>query len=288
MPLDTAYKRLVDLLERKCSNVIVVLDEVDKLRGDDLIYILTRINTDLINSRLSTVLISNNIRYKEFLDSRVLSSLGGENIVFSPYNAIQLEEILRKRVENCLKPNILDDDVIPLCAAIAAQQNGDARHAIDLLRVSIEIGERNADKKITISHVKQARNKIEIDYINETIKNLPEHYKFVLYSVSKLDAKNKTEGLIQRITTGEIYKLYHLLCNKSLLNPLSERRISDIISEFETLGIVYTKIVSKGRQGRTREICLSTHPQKILQYLCEDQIFSNILGVKVSNQTRFV
>ena len=37
---------------------------------------------------------------------------------------------------------------------------------------------------------------------------------------------------------------------------LTQRRVSDIISEFDMLGVVNAKVISKGRYGRTRDISL--------------------------------
>ena len=71
---------------------MIVLDEIDKLvkkSGDDTLYNLTRINSDLKRSKVSIIGISNDLSFKDFLDPRVLSSLSEEEIVFPPYNAPQ-------------------------------------------------------------------------------------------------------------------------------------------------------------------------------------------------------
>jgi len=77
--------------------------------------------------------------------------------------------------------------VIPLCAAYAAQEHGDARRALDLLRVSGEIAERIKSSKVLEAHVKQAQEKIEIDRIVEVVRTLPSQSKLVLLSVVLLD-----------------------------------------------------------------------------------------------------
>ena len=133
----------VDTTRKPGEVTIIVLDEVDKLKGDEVLYTLTRINSDLANNKVSVIGISNDLKFTEFLDPRVKSSLGEESMIFAPYDATQLEDILTQRAKMALKDGVLDDSVIPLCSALAAREHGDARRALDLLRVAAE-GARGA------------------------------------------------------------------------------------------------------------------------------------------------
>jgi Cdc6-like AAA superfamily ATPase len=40
---------------------------------------------------------------------------------------------------------------------------------------------------------------------------------------------------------------------------LTQRRVSDVIAEFDLLGIINAKVISKGRYGRTREVSVVTN-----------------------------
>ena len=118
--------------------LVIVLDEIDKLvkkSGDDTLYNLTRINAELSKSKVSIIGISNDLSFKDFLDPRVLSSLSEEEIVFPPYNAPRLVDILAQRAEAAFVKGAITDGVIPLCSALAAQEHGDARRTLDLLRI---------------------------------------------------------------------------------------------------------------------------------------------------------
>ena len=88
-------------------------------------------------------------KFTEFLDPRVKSSLGEENMIFPPYNAGELQDILNQRVGIALKTDTIDEDVVPLCSALAAQEHGDARRALDLLRMSAELAERSKSLRIS-------------------------------------------------------------------------------------------------------------------------------------------
>ncbi|MFQ5974737.1 MAG: ORC1-type DNA replication protein [Candidatus Hydrothermarchaeales archaeon] len=268
-PTDKVYKTFIEAVDRRKRYIIIVLDEIDRLvanNGDSVIYNLTRINADLKNARVSIVGISNDLKFTSYLDARVQSSLGEEEIVFSPYNAKQLEDILNQRAERAFKIGVLNEYVIPLCAALAAREHGDARRALDLLRVSGEIAERECIERVTEAHVRKAKEKIESDHVVEVVRTLPTQSKLVLYAVILFEERGGG-----RITTGDVYKLYKSLCRRISLDTLTSRRVSDLILELDLLGIFDTAVVSKGRYGRTREITLEV-PTVGIRLVIEDDV----------------
>lgn len=260
LPTDEVYKIFFDVVDKKRQVVILVLDEIDQLInkvGDGVIYNLTRINEDLKNSQISLVGISNDLLFVDKLDPRVKSSLSEEEVVFPPYNAIQIQNILRERSSIAFKKDVIETGVIEKCAAYAARDHGDARRALELLRVSGEIAERSSSPSVKIEHIDEAEENIEKDRIFEVIKIQPKQYQITIYSILSLQSKKNL------IFTGEIYEFYKQLCSRVGLRPLTQRRISDILAELDTLGIINTKVISKGRYGRTREIVLSVNGSTI-------------------------
>jgi len=286
-PTDEVYTKVKSMMDKEKCVTVIVLDEIDKLKGDEALYSLSRINSELENARVSVIGISNDLKFTEFLDPRVKSSLGEENMIFYPYDAEQLQDILRDRVKTALKPGIIDDEVIPLCAALSAQEHGDARRALDLLRVSAELTERVNAAKITKKHVRAAQNKIEIDRITEVVRTLPNQSKLILYSIMLLDKQNKKDGRNQAIVTGEVYEIYKELCKKTRYNSLTQRRVVDLISELDMLGIITARVISKGRHGRTTEIRMSSS-KELLNVLHEDDMFKELANYKMRSQTRLI
>jgi cell division control protein 6 len=202
------------------------------------------------------------------LDSRVKSSLSEEEIVFPPYNAVQIQDILRERATKAFKTGILNDGVIQKCAAYAAREHGDARRALELLRVAGELAERKNKENVMIEDIDEAEDKIERDRLIDMVKTHPKQFQATLYPILILGQNKKTN-----IMTGDVYELYKSICNKSGLRPLTQRRVSDIIGELDMLGIINTKVISKGRFGRTREINVSLPSaieKKILSILEEE------------------
>jgi len=257
--------------------LIVVLDEIDALvRGhqdDSLLYELTRINEELVQSWIGIVGVSNDLHFKEFLDPRVLSSLSEEEVVFRPYLANELYDILLDRAKLAFSGDILSESSLRLCAALAAGEHGDARRALDLLRVAGELAEREGARRIEEEHVKCAQHKIEHDRVAEVLKSLPAHSKIVL--VCAYVASNQApEGVI----TGDIYEVYRELCSVAGLDPLTQRRVSGLVNELDVMGILNARVVSFGRYGRTKKIRLGVSPRVIVETYSEDALVGRLFG----------
>ena len=254
LPTDHIYRIFFELIDSEKQNIILVLDEIDALiekTGDEILYNLTRINQDLKNAKLSIVGISNNISFTNNIDPRVKSSLSEEEIVFSPYDANQLRDILTQRAKEAFNKGVLEGGVIAKCSALAAQEHGDARRALDLLRMAGEIAERTGELRITTEHVDRAQEKLETDRIEETVRGQPRQSQAVLSAIIKLSEEGAKD-----IQTGDVFTHYEKMCRPAGLKPLTQRRISDLIGELDMLGIINAKVISKGRYGRTREINL--------------------------------
>ena len=268
-PTDKVYRAFLESLDGVSQGVVIILDEVDKLvqkSGDDIIYNLTRINSELKKARVSIIGISNDLKFKDYLDARVQSSLSEEVVVFKPYDARQLEDILNQRAALALKPDVLDEYVIPLCAALAAREHGDARKALDLLRVSGEIAERESAPRVIEKHVRKAKDRIEADSIVEAVRTLPTQSKILLYSIVVFEERKH-----RVITTGDVYEVYSTICRRMGLDILTQRRVSDLLSELDLMGIINSTVVSKGRYGRTRQIHLVV-PLVGIRMVLEDDI----------------
>ena len=272
LPTDEVYNKFFKLVESAgYAAMVLVLDEIDQLvkkAGDEIIYNLTRINSEISETQISIVGISNNLVFTDTLDPRVRSSLSEEEIVFPPYNALQIQDILKKRGELSFKEDAIEDGVIAKCAAFAAREHGDARRALELLRVAGELAERKSLSKVRIDHLDEAEDKIEKERMLEIVKTQPKQSQVALLSIIFLLEKQK-----KAMYTGDVYEVYKKLCMKTDLRPLTQRRISDIIGELDMLGIINATIISKGRYGRTREIRSSmghTLKQKIKLILTKE------------------
>jgi len=251
-PTDRVFNELIRRMDQRGGVFVIVLDEIDHLVrkvGDDLLYNLTSLNSSLKKARACVIGISNDLKFTDFLDPRVRSRLGQLDVLFKPYDAEQLQDILRQRALQGLNEGVIGPGVIELCAALAAQEHGDARCALDLLRISAEKAEKEGENSVNQNHVRVAQSQIEADQMTPVISSLPSQQKLVLAAV----LLNEQNGL-RNVQTGQVYDIYRQACKHIRQNPLTQRRISGLISNLDMLGLVTARTVSKGRYGRSKEI----------------------------------
>ncbi|PNV80027.1 MAG: cell division control protein Cdc6 [Fervidicoccus sp.] len=268
-------KRLFKKVEALNGRVVVVLDEIDflvKKQGDDILYKLIRMNEELSGSSVSIIGITNDLNLIEMLDPRVKSSLGEEEVVFPPYDAVQLKSILDERASLAFYDGALGEDVIPLCAALAAREHGDARKALDLLRMAGELAERAGKSKVTREDVEMARGELEKDKVYEVVSSLPLHAKLILASILDLTTSRDSA------TTGEIFNEYSKKTALLGLETVTQRRVTDIISELDMMGLISARVVSRGRYGKTKVVKIQANRKSIETALKEDELIEHLFG----------
>jgi cell division control protein 6 len=209
---------------------------------------------------VSIIGISNVVNFIETLEPRVKSSLSTETIMFPRYNAVQILDILRQRTALAFQDGVIENGVLEKCAALLGQENGDVRRAIALLRTAAEICEREKQQTVTLSHLEKAEESMESTAVIDFVKVQPRQHHATLCAI--LTACGQRQ---HPVFTGEIYEHYQEICRKASLRPLTQRRVSDIIQEFDMVGLITSKVISKGRYGRTREIHLALPASTVAQ-----------------------
>ncbi len=280
---ERVYNILWEKIDQSPKVVVVVLDEIDRFvykSGDDTLYHLTKINDDLKNAKVSLIGISNDLKFTEMLDPRVRSRLSDEKIVFPPYDADQLKDILRQRAEIAFEGDVIEEGVIALCAAVEAHEHGDARRALDLLRVAAELTERSKEEHITENHVIKAKNKIELDCVIEAVRTLPVQSKLVLMSILIGEENGNDKQM-----TGDVYSTYRILARKASKGILTQRRVADLISELDMMGLVSARVKSFGRGGRTKIITVSVPLMETRHVLEKDPMMEPVKGMKLKTQS---
>lgn len=271
LSIGEATSRILQFIQEKKFGLILIIDEIDSLvdkSGDDVLYSFTRANQQMTKGGfISLIGISNSLDFKDKLDPRVRSSLSEEEMVFNPYTIEQLRRILNERSKIAFKDGAITDAAINLCAAMAGREHGDARKAIDLLRVGAEIAERENASKVDEKHVRAAQEKIERDAPYVLLKNAPAHMKLVILAIAK-----SKDG-----HTGEVYDLYTAFCKHVDQEPLTQRRVTQMVSKLDLLGLVATDVVNQGRYGRSQKIKIKMPLTTIKEALKEDSAFSTLI-----------
>ncbi len=280
LPTDALLVKVTERLEKSCAGTVcfVVLDEVDvlvKKTGDETLYHLSRMNAQLQSAKIAIIGISNELNFKDLLSSRVLSSLSEEEILFPPYNAGELGDILAARAERSFQPGILEDAVVPLCAALAAKEYGDARKALALLRRAGELAERKGKQMVTEDLVYLAQEDMSRDCVEDFLSRSPLQLRIVLLAVYLLQKHG-----IESIRTGEVYATYCELYRwVEKDTPLTLRRVTQLIKELNLIGILETKTRSEGRRGRSTYIKIQTSLAQIQRSFTTDARLGNLVDI---------
>ena len=273
LAISEVFKRILTSIDESKINAIFVIDEIDYLAqlvsktGKDILYQLTRANERLKQGSLTLVGISNDLTFKEKLDPRVISSLGEEEVVFTNYNVEQIKKILEERIKDAFIPNSVADSALNLCAALAGGEHGDARRAIDLIRVAGEIAERQQSDKVTEDHVREASLKIEENKEETSLKSYPLHEKLVILAIMKAGGSS----------TGEIYSSYKGLCKVVGRDELTQRRVTQMLSEIELSGIITGRLIHQGIHGRTKKYKLTISSEMIKKTFKDDLTLQDIV-----------
>ena len=273
LSISEVFNRIISIIEKNSLNTVFVVDEIDYLAelvsktGKDVFYSLTRANERLKKGSLTLVGISNDLTFKERLDPRVLSSLSEEETVFTNYTVGQIKEILEERIKVAFIPKTIEQAAINLCAAMSGQEHGDARRAIDLLRIAGEIAEREQSDAVKEEHIRKAALKMEEDKETTALNSYPLHEKLLILAVMKANGSS----------TGGIYQSYKNLCKTTRQKELTQRRVTQMLSEIEMTGLISGKIIHQGMHGRTKKFSLTLNADTIKKAFKDDLALEDLL-----------
>ncbi len=263
--LEELMLRIEASLDSYRGYLVLFVDEVDNVRRDKDTFLsfLVRRLPQRIPARLVLVFASNRLNWSDNLDPRVRSFLKLNELVFKPYNAIDLQHILKIRVQKALRPGAVESGVIEKIAGLASHDHGDARRAVALLARSAYLAEK-AGSTITLDLVDQSVDQIEQDKYITMIRTAPVQLQAAMAAV--IHAAGKTPD--QAVGTGQAYDSYRRFCDRTGLRPLTARAFGDLLNELDIYSFIRARIQSRGRHGRTREIQIDL-PDDILARIHE-------------------
>ncbi|GGN25449.1 orc1/cdc6 family replication initiation protein [Halarchaeum nitratireducens] len=270
---DLLYEELHDLNE----TIIIVIDEIDSIgSNDDLLYELPRArkNGHLEDQWISVIGISNDLEFRDNLSPKVKDSLYDNEIEFAPYDATQLTSILERRADRAFYDGVLAEDVIPLCAAFAAQDEGSARQAIRLLYKAGELALNNEQDSVAEVHVREARDILERKRIEEGMRSLTNQDQLALLSVVALEVAGETPT-----RTRYVYQKYKSIADRLDTNQLVERRVRDHLQSLGMQGFLIAESRNRGIQGGNHyRFELKTDLETTLDILREDNRLHDLVA----------
>ena len=196
-------------------------------------------------------------------------------MVFKPYTPEELEAIITDRVSEAFFEDTVSPEAIKLCAAISGAEHGDARKALDLIRIAGEIAEEMGANKVEPIHVQMARDRIEKDKTTEVILSLPLHSRLVLTAIYLCLRDSGLDGVKSSVAYSKYCELANLLSSR----PLSNRRFIGLVKELSVLGLLDKRIENYGRRGgRVTIIKLAIPMPRLERILKEDSVISDFLS----------
>ena len=282
VPNKKKWRELYRLINEHYDTVVFILDELDMLVGrrdmdepafSRLLYQLSRAgSTDEITAQVSVTAITNDTKMMESVGSRALSSFTPEDVHFSDYDANQLREILWAR-EDAFHEDALSDDVIPLAAAFAAQTNGDARKAIDLMRTAGSIAEKTGADKVREEHVREAQDKVEKNRVLEVTRGISTQKKLCLFATAAVAREAGTGAARSPIG----YRVYQYLTGTLDSDQYHQETYVNKMKELTTYSLVETERKSQGpHSGSYLEFTFGENPETIIETLREDSRLDDV------------
>ena len=268
----------ITTLEKK-KLFVLALDEFDVIfydkRGNpsDFVYKLVEMQAELKSKGCLAMIftVSNNVLSDYDLDDRIRSRIGNSEIFFKPYTKEETLKILQQRSEEAFGKKI-DEKVLEECAKISFLEHGDARRAVDLLRVSAEIAAKEK-KDLLVKHVKDASKQLQKDRVEEVISSLSHHSKLICLVLA-----SKTFGLDKmQHSTMSIFEKYKEYVQSE---PVSYRRFSELLKDLENTGLIISDTRSNGQKGYRSEFQLVVDPRIVGEMINKEWWEKHVVKIK--------
>jgi len=266
IPIQYMQERIIESISDYDGFLCLLIDEADNIspNSDAFLTFLAKTLPRKVYCRLFLIMLTNRLDWEKTLDPRISSFLKKTDILFEPYDAMDLLEILQLRVEKALDDKKVEDGALNKVAAYASRDTGDARKAVELLAKAVKEAEKTSGR-LTVKEVDIAERQLEVDKTEQLIKALAKQQQFVLHACYTLLLRNN-----HKITTGQAYEVYKSVCSDEGFGPLTQRRFSDILSSLDLYGLINARVISRGRYGSTREISSALPGEIVKKFLKKD------------------
>lgn len=254
-----SFKRIFERFAREVANkkvVVVALDDVNYLfpekEIDKVLYSLLRSHETYPGVRIGVIAILSEPALKYVFDPRVASVFQAEEVAFPLYSGEEIQDILQRRVQQGFYPGVVSEEIL-IQVADYAENAGDLRVGIDLLRRSGLNAERRASKIISLEDVDQAYERSSLVHLGYVLESLKEDERILLKVIA-----DANEG-----RAGEIYKEFHAATGSGYT------RFHEALNKLDAVRLVDTDFSGPGKRGRSRVVKIRYDPEEILSRIAE-------------------
>jgi cell division control protein 6 len=241
------FSQVTDKLVEEDEVLVVALDDVNYLfyesEASDTLYSLLRAHEEQGGARIGVILISSDLDLDilEELDGRVQSVFRPEDVYFPKYDEAEIAEILRERAKRGFHEGVIELPVLDRVAELTAEQGGDLRVGIDLLRRAGLKAEMRASRHVEHQDVEEAYETSKYVHLSRRLQELSDSETALVEVIAEEDGRQ----------AGEIYEVFHERTD------LGYTRYSEIINKLDQLGIIDATYTDVDGRGRSRELSLN-------------------------------
>ena len=268
-------------LNKNRSPLVIILDEVNvllKKNSVDIIYQITRMSDDVAKpAPVSLIMISQESVYEMMDEASASTFRRSITIKFNKYSYEELKTIVKERSEIALFPGRISDDAIEQIAD-SSEEYGDARMAIELLERSASIAEESTVGEVTVEDVRAAKALIYSTVSESKIAALDINKKIALLSVARAMKQN----VVIPISSAE--KTYAIVCEEFDVPARRHTQFWKYIQDLEKIGLVRTRVMTEGKNGRSTKISLPDIPSKVLAKKVEEMVENDLRTMGASDE----
>ncbi len=256
-----SFKKLFSqVTERLVENddvLVVALDDVNYLfyegEASDTLYSILRAHEEQGGAKIGAIVISSDLDMDilDELDGRVQSVFRPEDIYFPKYDEPEIAEILSERAKRGFHDGVITAPVLDRVAELTAEQGGDLRVGIDLLRRAGLKAEMRASRTVEHQDVEAAYENSKYVHLSRRLQELSESETALVEVITEHSGKQ----------AGEIYETFHERTD------LGYTRYSEIINKLDQLGIIDASYTDVEGRGRSRELSLNYDAEAVTDRL---------------------
>ncbi|MBY9002901.1 MAG: AAA family ATPase [Candidatus Lokiarchaeota archaeon] len=240
---------ILEHLNNQELHLLIVLDELSYLINDggDLIYSLTRINDDSINSkqRVSIIGIVRDITCLSKLDASTMSTLQRNIIDFKNYSKEETFDILKFRAKISLIDNAISDELMNSITELV-HNKGDIRYGLNLIWRACKIAERKHLRHINTECIRLGNQDLIPFSPQDILTYLNEQKLIFLLSITRgLKKSGKTQ-----ISLAESINIYKIICENLDIDCRSYSQLWNYLQEFKRDNIISVLVQSESFKGR--------------------------------------
>ena len=241
------FSQVTERLVESDDVLIVALDDVNYLfyesEASDTLYSILRAPEEQGGAKIGVIVISSDLDLDilEELDGRVQSVFRPEDVYFPKYDEAEIVEILQERAKRGFHDDVITAPVLDTVAALTAEQGGDIRVGIDLLRRAGMKAEMRGSRTVEKQDVEDAFETSKYVHLSRRLQELSDSEAALVEVIAEHSGEQ----------AGDVYEEFHEQTG------LGYTRYSEIINKLDRLDIIDASYTDVEGRGRSRELSLN-------------------------------